>query len=92
MIISECCPSSWIRDTFKSGGLWLLLVSLQFDGGAFAPSDVPHDDGVVWAAGEQHPLDWVPTQRRNVTWGKAQHRHPRKGKYVGKRIGTKVNP
>lgn len=24
-----------------------LLVSLQLDGGAFAPSDVPHDDGVV---------------------------------------------
>lgn len=44
-------------------------MALQFDGGAFAPSDVPHDDGVVRAAGEQHPLNWVPTQRHNVTWG-----------------------
>lgn len=44
----------------------LFIVSLQFDGSAFASSDVPHDDGVVWAAGEQHPLDRVPTQRRHI--------------------------
>lgn len=30
----------------------VLLVSLQLDGGAFASSDVPHDDGVIGAAGE----------------------------------------
>lgn len=42
-------------------------MSLQFNGGAFPPSDVPHDDGVVRATGEQHPLNRVPTQRRHVT-------------------------
>lgn len=43
-------------------------MSLQFDGGSFAAPDVPHDDGVVRAAGEQHPLNWIPTERRHVTW------------------------
>lgn len=52
------------------------LVSLQFDGGAFAPSDVPHDDRVVRAAGEEHPLHRVPAQRRDVTLGQsAKHEH-----------------
>ena len=43
-------------------------MSLQFNGCSFSPSDVPHDDGVVRAAGEQHPLDRVPTQRRHITY------------------------
>lgn len=53
--------------------LWFLLVSLQLDSGALTTSDVPHDYGVVWAAGEQHPLDRVPAQRRHITWRKEQH-------------------
>lgn len=48
------------------------LVSLQFDGRALAPSNVPHDDGVVRAPREQHPLRRVPAQRRDVTWTQAR--------------------
>lgn len=47
--------------------LRFLLVSLQFDCGAFAPPDIPHDDRMVWAAWEQNPLDWIPTQCRHIT-------------------------
>lgn len=56
-------------------GFFVLLVSLQFDGGSFAAPDVPHDDGVVWAAGEQHPLSWIPAKRSHVAWSRG---------YVGK--------
>lgn len=51
-----------------------LLVPLQFDGGPFAAPDVPHDDGVVRAAGEQNPLNWIPAERRHVTWS-STHQH-----------------
>lgn len=42
-------------------------MALQLDGRAFAPSNVPHDDGVVGASREQHPLRRVPAQRGDVT-------------------------
>lgn len=45
-----------------------LRVSLELDGCSFSPSDVPHDDRVIRTAREQHPLDWIPTQRGHPTW------------------------
>lgn len=61
-------------------------MSLQFDGGAFAPSDVPHDDRVVRAAGEEHPLHRVPAQRRDVTWGKAQNTNMRRNTWTPRSV------
>lgn len=60
-------PSCFFEVQRWTGISLFLLVSLQFDGGPFATPDVPHDDGVVWAAGEQHPLDGIPAQRSHVT-------------------------
>lgn len=53
------------RVLYKAPGV--LLVSLELDGRAFSPADVPHDHGVVGAAREQHPLDGVPAERRHPT-------------------------
>ena len=49
-----------------------LLVSLELDGCSFPPADVPHDNGVIGAAGEQHSLDGVPTESSHPTW---ENRH-----------------
>lgn len=44
-----------------------LPMSLELDGCSFSPTDVPHDDRVVGAPREQHPLDGVPTESSHPT-------------------------
>lgn len=72
---------------------FFLLVSLQFDGRPFAAPDVPHDDGMVRAAGEQDPLNWIPAQRGHVTWSEAppartDRTHQHKGRFINASQGT----
>lgn len=48
-------------------GLDSVIVSLELDGCPSSPTDVPHDDRVVGAAGEQHPPARVPAESSHPT-------------------------